>query len=105
MKNTTSETDLSTKTTEDVASAGYIQRRDLSLRNKSHRNAEIIPDLKTARNMAEQLEILERHVATAPIVNIQHRNSIRQAIATGGYVIDPTSIASKFLKFEDDLYS
>ena len=110
MKNTTSETGYSAKTTGEVAGAGYNQRRDLSirnrtLRNESFRSEENIPDMKTARNMAEQLEILERHIATASVVNVQHSNTIRHAIATGDYVVDPTTIANKFLKFEDELYS
>ena len=110
MKNTTYGTDHSAKNKEDLARSGNLRRRDLSirnssLRNESLRNEEKIPDMKTARNMAEQLEILERHMATASVVDVQRRNSIRQAIANGGYVIDPISIASKFLEFEDELYS
>lgn len=99
MKHTTSEPKTSAKYTGDLASARRMLRRDLTLRNE-----EKLPDLKTANNMAEQLEILERYIAKAPSVDMQLRNSIRNAIATGEYMIDPCSIAEKFLKFENELY-
>jgi anti-sigma28 factor (negative regulator of flagellin synthesis) len=54
--------------------------------------------------MAEQLQQMEQHVARASIVDIHKRNAIRNAIVCGYYVIDPVSIAEKFLKFETDLY-
>ena len=100
MKNTTSGTKLSASYSGDLASARRMLRRDLTLRQE-----EKLPDLKAARNMAEQLEMLEKYMAKAPVVDVQLRNSIRTAIATGNYMIDPRSIAEKFLKFEDDLYS
>lgn len=84
----------------DTASTRRMLRRDLSLRGE-----ERLPDLSKAKNMAEQLEILERYIAKAPVVDPYIRHKIRNAIATGDYTIDPHSIANKFLKFEKDLYS
>jgi len=72
-----------------------IYRRDLS--NHTEEN-------KAAKTMAEQLQQMEQHVARASIVDIHKRNAIRNAIVCGYYVIDPVSIAEKFLKFETDLY-
>ncbi len=100
MKTTTSGTNHSAHYSGDLGSTRRMLRRDLTLRN-----TEKLPDLKSAKNMAEQLEILERYIAKAPVVDTQLRNTIRTAIATGSYMIDPRSIAEKFLKFEDDLYS
>lgn len=100
MKTTTSDIKQSAKYTGDLASTRRMLRRDLTSRQE-----EKLPDLSTASNMAEQLEILERYIAKAPSVDMQLRNSVRNAIATGNYMIDPRSIADKFLKFEDDLYS
>jgi anti-sigma28 factor (negative regulator of flagellin synthesis) len=73
----------------------HIRRRDLSLHHEGH---------QTARNMAEQLQQMEQHVAGAPLIDFHKRNAIRNAIVNGYYVIDPVSIAEKFLKFERDLY-
>jgi len=100
MKHTTSGTKQSAMHTGDIAGIRRMLRRDLSIRNE-----EQLPELKSATNMAEQLEILERYIAKAPVIDTHLRNSIRNAIATGAYTIDPVSIAEKFLKFEDDLYS
>ena len=83
-----------------MASTRRMLRYDLTSRREA-----TLPDLKSARNMAEQLEILEQYIAKAPSVDAQLRNSIRNAIATGSYMIDPVSIAKKFLKFEEELYS
>lgn len=99
MKHTTLEQKTSTKYSGDLASTRRMLRRDLTLRNE-----EKLPDIRSAKNMAEQLEILERYIADAPSVDTLLRNSIRNAIATGEYMIDPRSIAEKFLKFEDELY-
>ncbi|MCI0507858.1 MAG: flagellar biosynthesis anti-sigma factor FlgM [Gammaproteobacteria bacterium] len=70
-------------------------RRDLSLRHGER---------QTARNMAEQLQQMEQYVTGAPVVDFHKRNAIRNAIVNGYYVIDPVSIAEKFLKFERNLY-
>ena len=100
MKQTTSETKQSAIYAGDIAKMRRMLRRDLSVPRE-----EKLPDLKSASNMAEQLEILERYIAKAPVVDVQRRNAIRNAIATGNYAIDPVSIADKFLKFEEELYS
>ena len=100
MKQSTSGMTGSNTYTGDIGSTRRMLRRDLTLRNEN-----ILPDLSNAKNMAEQLEILERYVAKVPAVDPMLRNRIRNAIATGEYTIDPQSIASKFLKFEEDLYS
>ena len=100
MKTTTSDTKQTAKYTGDLANTRRMLRRDLT-----SRKAEKLPDLSSASNMAEQLQILERYIAKAPSVDMQLRNSIRNAIATGEYMIDPRPIADKFLKFEDELYS
>jgi anti-sigma28 factor (negative regulator of flagellin synthesis) len=99
MKNTTSGPKRSVSFSGNLASTRRMLRRDLTLRNE-----EKLPDLKSAKNMAEQLEILERYIAKAPYEDIQLRNRIRNAIVTGEYMIDPRSIAEKFLRFEDELY-
>lgn len=100
MKQTTSETLQSAMHAGDIDRMRRMLRRDLTSRNE-----EKLPDLKSANNMAEQLEILERYIAKAPVVDTNIRNLIRNAIATGNYTIDPVSIAEKFLKFEEDLFS
>jgi len=100
MKNMTADKDHPGKYARDVASTRRMLRRDLSVQNEVK-----VPDLSSARNMAEQLEILERYIAVAPSVDAHLRNNIRNAIATGTYIIDPRSIAEKFLKFEEALYS
>lgn len=100
MKNITSGSYQALKTAGEIQRAERALRRDLSIRNE-----EKLPDLKSARNMAEQLEILERYIAKAPAVDPRLRSTIRNAIASGSYVIDPGNIAEKFLKFEDELYS
>lgn len=73
----------------------HIYRRDLSL---------LTEESKAARNMAEQLQQMEQQVARASVIDFHKRNAIRNAIACGYYVIDPASIAEKFLKFETELY-
>ena len=84
----------------ELSNARRMLRRDLSLRHSPK-----LPDFSKAKNMAEQLEILERYVAQLPAVDPHVRSTIRNAIATGNYTIDPVSIAGKFLKFEEELYS
>ena len=100
MKNITSGKYRASTSLGDIHRAERSLRRDLSIRNE-----EKLPDLKSACNMAEQLEILERYIAKAPAIDPQLRSTMRNAIATGSYVIDPGAIAEKFLKFEDALYS
>ena len=48
--------------------------------------------------------MMEEHIARIPEIDLQRRNKIRMGIATGNYVIDPVTIAEKFLKFEKDLF-
>jgi anti-sigma28 factor (negative regulator of flagellin synthesis) len=93
---------LSTGTNESTKSIGihrsnerFVYRRDLSLPRE---------DRKIAKNMAEQLQLMEQHIARLPEVDFQRRNDIRMAIVTGEYVIDSVSIADKFLQFETALY-
>lgn len=74
----------------------YQYRRDLSLGQEQN---------KVARNMAEQLQQMEQHVAKASVIDYHKRNAIRNAIVNGYYVIDPVSIADKFLQFEKELYN
>lgn len=100
MKNQTSSTTHTQKHTGEIARARRMLRRDLSMPTP-----EKLPDLQSAKNMAEQLEILEKYIAKVPEVDYQLRNSIRNAIVNGDYTIDPHSIADKFLKFEKDIYS
>lgn len=71
-------------------------RRDLSLPRAER---------KIAQNMAEQLQLMEQYITRIPQVDLQRRNAIRNAIATGNYIIDPMAIADKFLKFERELFS
>jgi anti-sigma28 factor (negative regulator of flagellin synthesis) len=95
MKNITGRSGYSNTYIGFPVSKQHIYRRDLSLQN---------PESKAARNMAEKLQQMEQHVARASVVDIHKRNAIRNAIVCGYYVIDPASIAEKFLKFETDLY-
>ena len=44
-------------------------------------------------------------MAKVPAIDFHRRNMIRNAIVTGAYIIDPSAIADKFLKFENELYS
>jgi anti-sigma28 factor (negative regulator of flagellin synthesis) len=76
-------------------STQYIYRRDLSQTRE---------DQNIAKNMAEQLELMEQYVTRIPVVDLQKRNRIRDAIAMGNYVIDPLMIAEKFLAFETELF-
>lgn len=100
MKQSTSGMTISKTYTGDVQSSRRMLRGDLSLRN-----TPALPDISKAKNMAEQLEVLESYVAKLPAVDPHLRNSIRNAIANGNYTINPISIANKFLKFEEELYS
>ena len=95
MKNITSKSGYSKTYGDFPVNQRYSYRRDLSLGQE---------EKKVARNMAEQLEQMEQHVANASVVDFHKRNEIRNAIVSGYYVIDPVSIADKFLKFETDLY-
>jgi len=76
----------------------YKLRNNLSLRGEDKQQSTRSPN-----NMAEWLQIMEQHIAHAPVIDIQKRNAIRNAIATGGYSIDPESVAEKFIRFEMDL--
>lgn len=100
MKQSTPGTTTATTFTGDIGNTRRMLRRDLSLRNQPE-----LPDISKAKNMAEQLEILESYIAQLPAVDHSLRNSIRNAIVTGTYTINPSSIAKKFLKFEKELYS
>lgn len=100
MKNQLPSTTHTSKHTGEIARARRMLRRDLSTPVP-----EKMPDIKSAKNMAEQLEILEKYIAKVPEVDYQLRNSIRNAIVNGEYTIDPHSIAEKFLKFEKEIYS
>jgi len=99
MKNMTSDTKQSANYSGDIGSTRRMLRREHSSRSDNN-----LPDISLARNMAEQLQILEQYVAKAPVVDQQIRNNIRSAIATGNYLIDPVSIAEKFMKFEKDIF-
>ena len=76
----------------------YKLRHNLSLRGEDKQQPTRSPN-----NMAEWLQILEQHISHAPVIDIQKRNTIRNAIVTGGYTIDPVSVAEKFIRFELDL--
>lgn len=95
MKNITSKSGYSKTYGAFPVSQRYSYRRDLSLSQE---------EKKVAKNMAEQLQQMEQHVANASVVDFHKRNAIRNAIVNGYYMIDPASIADKFLKFETDLY-
>ncbi len=95
MKNITSNSGYSKTYADYPVSRGYSYRRNLSLGQEQN---------KIARNMAEQLQQMEQHVAKASVIDFHKRNAIRNAIVNGYYVIDPVSIADKFLKFESELY-
>ncbi|WP_455206688.1 hypothetical protein [Kaarinaea lacus] len=95
MKNITGRSGYSNTYIGFPVSERHIYRRDLSLHYQEN---------KTARNMAEQLQQMEHQVARASVIDFHKRNAIRNAIVCGYYVIDPVSIAEKFLKFETDLY-
>ena len=82
----------------------YTYRRNLSLRGEEQNFRETGQPSLTAATMAEQLQLLEQYIARVPEIDFHRRNMIRNAIVTGAYVIDPVSIAEKFLKFEADLY-
>ena len=99
MKQSTSGMTISRTYKGEVQNSRRMLRGDLSLQN-----TPALPDISKAKNMAEQLEILESYVAKLP-ADPHLRNSIRNAIANGNYTINPVSIASKFLKFEEELYS
>lgn len=73
----------------------FVYRRDLSLPREER---------KIAKTMAEQLQLMEQYIAYIPEVDLHRRNKIRTAVATGNYIIDPASIAEKFLQFENGLY-
>lgn len=95
MKNITSKSGYSKTYGAFPVSQRYHYRRDLSLGQE---------EKKVARNMAEQLQQMEQHVAKASVIDFHKRNAIRNAIVNGYYMIDPVSIAEKFLKFEAELY-
>lgn len=96
MKNPTSRSGSSpTKTEIRHIENRYVYRRDLSQPREER---------KIAKNMAEQLQMMEEHITRIPEIDLQRRHKIRMAIATGNYVIDPITIAEKFLKFEKDLF-
>ena len=95
MKNITSKSGYSKTYGAFPANQRYSYRRDLSLSPE---------EKKVARNMAEQLQQMEQHIAKASVIDFHKRNAIRNAIVNGYYVIDPVSITEKFLKFEADLY-
>ena len=77
----------------------YSRRRDLSLRGE-----EKVQYSDRTSTMAEHLQVLEQQVTRAPVMDFQRRNSIRNAIATGAYIIDPISIATKLIRFEKRMY-
>jgi len=76
----------------------YKRRHDLSLRGE-----EKVSPTRSPTNMAEWLQLMEQHVAQAPVVDIQRRNAIRNAIVTGGYHFDSMTVAQKFIEFETAL--
>lgn len=100
MKNLIAEVIRSSRQFGATIGRATVRRRDLTARGE-----EKLQDFQTTSNMAEQLQVLEQHVARASVIDFQQRQLIRNAIATGNYVIDPASIAEKFLKFEKEIYS
>ncbi|HEY5602276.1 MAG TPA: flagellar biosynthesis anti-sigma factor FlgM [Gammaproteobacteria bacterium] len=95
MKNITGRSGYSSNYIGFTVGARHVVRRDLSIRNN---------ECKTVKNMAEQLQQMEQQLAGASVVDFHKRNAIRNAIINGYYVIDPVSIAEKFLTFESQLY-
>jgi len=104
MKNPSTGTNTSSRQSWTGIIQRFVQRRNLALRGEERYREAPRLSAKAAMNMAEQLQLLEQQIASIPVVDIQHRNAVRNAIASGAYVINPVSIAEKFLKFEKDLY-
>jgi negative regulator of flagellin synthesis FlgM len=49
---------------------------------------------------ASKLQKLESHIAQMPVVDAQQVESVRRALATGSFTIDPQSAADKMLAME-----
>ncbi len=67
--------------------------------------SETPTDTVSLSDNAVQLGKLENTVATAPVVDTQRVEQIKQAIAEGSYSADPVKIADKLMQFESILKS
>ena len=57
-------------------------------------------DQVTLTDVAARLQKLEKDLSTLPVVDEQRVESLRKAIASGDYKIDPARTAEKFVQFE-----
>jgi negative regulator of flagellin synthesis FlgM len=60
-------------------------------------------DHVTLTDSARSLQKIEEAVAKTPVVNAAKVASVKQAISSGTYKIDPAQIAGKLLKYERGL--
>jgi negative regulator of flagellin synthesis FlgM len=59
-------------------------------------------DTVSITDMASRLHSLEKKLASAPDVDQDHVNRVRDAISRGEYRIDPDRVADKMMDFESD---
>lgn len=60
-------------------------------------------DTVSLSDNAVQLGKLETAVATAPVMDTQRVEELKQAISNGSYEIDPVAVADKLMQFESVL--
>ena len=69
-----------------------------------HGSTRPVADTVSLTDTAAHLRRLENKLAALPVVDIPRTESIKQALADGRYVVDPTRVADKLLRFESMLY-
>lgn len=60
-------------------------------------------DKVTLTDTAAKLQKLEKDLSKLPVVDQERVNSLRKAIASGDYKVDPVKTAEKFVRFESAL--
>ncbi len=85
-------------------SAGAAEQRPAAVagQEESGRSAS---DTLNLTDTAAQLRRLEKHLATLPSDSTQRVESIRQAVTSGTYQVNPARIADKLLGFEVALHA
>lgn len=80
-----------------------VSRSEPSIQQQETRSSSAA-DTVSLTDTAARLQKLENTIAKLPVVDTQRVESLRSAIASGEYEVNPEGIAEKMLGFDADMH-